>query len=137
MEIVKVHWVMANEDTIHTFRWLYRWDYRKEILLIGQADRQTPSERWTCPSKDPVVDWLAKQGIHTVRPYLGEISTDTRLTAQLFDDIEKLLIFATQPRGNISAKSSCNFKRQELTVRCTGLWPYADKVFSLTQLYCN
>jgi hypothetical protein len=129
MDRVEVHWVTADENLVRDLRGLYRFDYGRETLLIGKADKQTPWRRWNCHSKDGFKEWALSEGISQVRPLLGEIYTDSRLTAQLLEDVEKLLIFRVQPRGNVSAKQSFTLSRR-LTVRCTGLWHHKTRTFA-------
>jgi hypothetical protein len=118
---------MPDDMTKDCFRALYFYRaYRtRKILYIGKAYRQSIKDRWNCPSKQKIV----RRGV-TVRPFVTGFHTSRRLTPQLFDDVERLLIFLVQPEKNRHHKESCRLHHKRLDVECLGEWPYPRYRFS-------
>jgi hypothetical protein len=54
-----------------------------------------------------------------------------RLTKQLLEDVESLLIYRLQPWGNIRSSIS-RISRPGMIVRCRGSWPHPRRSFEDT-----
>ena len=109
--------------------YMYRTVKGKKLLLIGKAGRETVRQRWACPSKERVSRLATKVGISSVKPYIGCLFTSLPLTHSLVHDVEKVLIFNTQPSWNETGKKSYTMARARLSVECTGDWPHPEWFF--------
>lgn len=121
---VTVNWLLVDDDheawgwSCALYAYLHPTD--REVLYLGKADGTTVRGRWSAPDKDVLWKALEKErGILDHRVLIGGLSTDARLTRQLLADVESLLIFATEPWGNIA---SCNSRitRPGLVVKNVG-----------------
>jgi hypothetical protein len=121
---VTVNW-LAVDDHPEAWSWncaLYAYLHPndRKILYLGKAHGTTVRGRWNAPDKARLWRSLEKdRGIFEHRVLVGRLSTPERLTRQLVADVESLLIFATEPWGNISARDS-RISRPGLLVRNTG-----------------
>lgn len=66
---------------------------------------------------------------HSVLVGTFVLGDGVRLTHRLVKDVESLLIFRTQPWGNIQNSISCVLSRPDLTVLCRGDWPLKARRF--------
>jgi len=130
-ELLQLFWQPADALTQHSKRALYffRKQNGREILYIGKAYYQTIKNRWECKSKDRLGKLARKEKI-TLRPFIAGVHTSRRLTPELFDDIERLLIFLVRPRWNGPLKLSCTLHHRDLVIECSGDWPYPRTEFS-------
>ena len=127
---VVLHWHLADPLTIQATRalYLFRKERGREILYIGKADRQTLHSRWSCRSKGRLAKLERKEKIR-LRPLITGFHTKRRVTPQLIDDVERLLIFLVQPRWNHPGKETCRLHHRDLFVRCDGDWPHRRTPF--------
>jgi hypothetical protein len=98
---------------------------KREIVYIGKAGRATVAERLKCPKKDGMWEHVSSLGIDKCKVLLGELALprNRRLTKELLSDVERLLIMAEQPIGNVQNISSRLTTRAGMRVACVGLWP--------------
>lgn len=125
---VELEWKCVSDD--HDPLWsstrvLYAWCHpqTRRILYLGKADYLTVRRRFDCPSKDGVWEYLNEElGIDEVDLLVGEFNTNARLTPELLEDTETLLITELQPCCNIQCTKS-RIQRPGLRVTCRGDWP--------------
>jgi hypothetical protein len=130
-EGVELFWQEGDALTIQATKAIYllrRWRSR-EILYIGKASRQSVGRRWLCRSKGRLHK-LAKKEHVQMCPLVAGLHTSRRITPQLIDDVERLLIFLLNPRWNGPGKLACRLHHRELVVRCSGGWPHQRKLFT-------
>ncbi len=102
-----------------------------DIVYIGKADRSSVRARWRrCGAKADVWDWCERAYRSREHAfYVGELDSGaTRLTRQLVEDVESLLIFRLQPSGNLQSKKS-RIRRPGMLVVCSGDWPSKRRRF--------
>ena len=81
--------------------------------------------------KNEFFRWLKQRyGSTRIRVLQGEVllGHGQRLSRELLNDIESLLINQLKPLGNIAATRT-RISRPGLRVRCTRDWPYDTKVY--------
>ncbi len=131
---VEVEWALIASDDDPLWSWrrvLYAWTHPEshEIVYIGKADYRSVRQRFACPAKDGVWSHLSRcYGIDEVDVRVGEIFTEARLTPQLLDDVESLLIYHLRPCCNVSCTSN-RIQRPGLRVTCTADWPISRARF--------
>jgi len=108
--------------------YLIRESRSREVLYIGKSGRQTIKGRLLCQSKDRLAR-LAREEGSSLKPLVAGFHTSRRLTPQLIDDVERLLIYLVQPRGNVRGKNTCRLHHRDLVVRCSGEWPHPRTSF--------
>jgi hypothetical protein len=126
--LVEVHWrsVTGPRDVAWGWRgvlYAYLHPNREVMLYIGLAHGRTVRQRWTYATKARVWDCMERLGVTRHICLVGELALDddVRLTRQLLNDVETLLIKRVQPRCNKSAKGT-RIRRPGLRVRCIGGW---------------
>lgn len=130
-EDIELFWQLADNLSVQASQavYMFRKERGREILYIGKAFRQSIKQRWVCRSKARLGKLARKERI-TLRPLVAGFHTKLRLTPHLVDDVERLLIFMTQPRWNRPGMKSCSLHHRRLTVKCTGQWPYPRSIFT-------
>ena len=128
---VDLFWESANPLNIRSTSALYLLKNPRagKILYIGKAGSQTIRDRWLCRSKDRIAKLARKERIR-VRPLVAGLHTSRRLTSELVNDVERLLIFLVQPRWNRMGMDTCRLHHRELVVNCSGKWPLRRYRFS-------
>lgn len=113
-------------------RCLYAFKDRRtgEIVYLGKAGRQTVAQRFMCRRKDGLWEYMDENGIHECDMLLGEVFLDDgrRYSEKLLWDIERLLISAIRPCGNVSGIRSSG-GRADLCVECIGRWPGGRRIY--------
>lgn len=125
---IRLHWRIPDDMTMHSTRAVYlmRKPGTRTIQYIGKAYRQSLLKRWECGSKDK---WAGQKGPHYA-PLVSGLFTTRKITPELINDVERLLIFMVQPILNHKGKSSCRLHHRELTIHCAGAWPYPRTTFA-------
>lgn len=130
-----VHWKYLSVGSSEWNRvrclYAYRAPRASEILYIGKSWGVSVRQRWCRSGKESFWDDLERdRGLDQHRVMIGEIALPDgqRLTHQLLCDIESLLIYETQPWGNIQSRSS-RISRPGLVVTCNGDWPENKRVY--------
>lgn len=110
---IDIHWRFVRGDRDKAWDWChvlyaYKHPTRSELLYVGKAWGTSVRDRWDARDK---LDgfWAAlehERGLHEHEVLVGDLAFNGRLTARLLADVESLLIFATEPWGNISCRSS-------------------------------
>jgi hypothetical protein len=100
----------------------------RKVLYIGKSVRQTIKGRFLCPSKDRLARLAREEGV-SLRPLVAGFHTSRRLTPQLIDDVERLLIYLVEPCWNVRGKNTCRLHHRDLVVRCSGEWPHPRTSF--------
>jgi hypothetical protein len=95
-------------------------------LYIGKADRSTVYERWCCHKWDDDVREHIREvlGVRTTRRRVGLFETELKLTSQLIEDVESLLIWKIRPPANVRNRDKREIWRPGLVVVCRGDWPW-------------
>lgn len=125
---VNVEWLDpddCDEDLLSARGVLYGFFHpeTKLALYIGKADRQNVRQRIGCRSKDGICDYLVEElGLSSVLLLVGVIHTPHRLTVELLEDIESLLIHTLKPVANIRSTRT-RISRPGMIVECSGTWP--------------
>jgi hypothetical protein len=126
--LVEVHWRSITGPRDVAWRWsgvLYAYlrPDHEELLYIGLAYGRTVRERWAYTAKSRTWNCIAKGGTDRHICLVGELALDDgrRLTRQLLNDVETLLIKGAQPKCNVMAKGY-RIERPGLCVRCLGGW---------------
>jgi len=92
-----------------------------ELVYIGQAYDQSFARRVPQHQNDGLADWIEEEyaeiQLYLSTGHLG-LKTYDRVTPQLVDDIESLLIGACRPPGNLSKTKT--FSGRELLIRNKG-----------------
>ena len=115
-----------------------RWDSERVLyaysgpgirrpLYIGKADFCTVRERWLGKPKLWNYIW-SEFGLtrDEVLVFVGDVSLAARLSQELLEDIEGLLIRRIKPHGNVNTPGQI---RDGLLVHCVGTWPISTTVF--------
>jgi hypothetical protein len=103
----------------------------KEILYIGMARYARVAERMNCRAKYPMWEYLEKErGIFECNALVGKIELEGngRLSAQLLEAIESLLIICERPCANVRSIVS-RTPSPGLCVKCVGQWPGQGQVY--------
>jgi hypothetical protein len=137
MDSIELHWQSLDEDDDRGWgqlRCLYAYigPRQSELLYLGKAWGKTVFERWCREAKAHFwKDLERERHIFRHRILVGTFALEdgVRLTHRLVQDIESLLIFRTQPWGNIQNSLSCSLSRPDLTVSCRGDWPLKTRRF--------
>lgn len=131
---VGVNWALlnSNRDALWGLRRvLYVWCHPEthRVLYVGKADYRSVRQRFSCPSKDSVWDYLQRTfGLNEVDVRVGELLTDARLTVELLADTETLLIRRLLPCCNVQCTRT-RISRPGLRVTCSGDWPESRSTF--------
>ena len=130
-EDIELFWQAGDHLTVQATNamYLFRKKGTREILYIGKACRQSVKQRWLCRSKNRLDKLARKEGV-VMRPFVAGFHTTRRLTPQLINDVERLLIFLLNPRWNGPGKVTCRLHHRELTVKCSGEWPHPRTIFT-------
>jgi hypothetical protein len=96
-------------------------------LYLGLAYQRTVRERWNGPDKRPLWEALRSEsglGRSRVRVYAGKIwlPEGQRISSELVEDIESLLIKRIKPWWNIRSTQS-RISRPGMRILCGGSWP--------------
>ncbi len=136
-DLITIKWQDANRnsDCLRYNRALYAVLHPNgtEILYLGKADGSTVKSRRDADDKHERV-WdrmdeelgLKKNGFIVGTFYLPE---ERRLTRELINDVESLLIHRIKPQLNTSSKDSRGYSRPGMAVRCEGCWPLPQRIF--------
>ncbi len=132
---VRVDWLalLDDDEEWHWTACLYAYQHptQRTILYIGKTDGTTVRSRLYGRHKNEFFRWLKQRyGSTRIRVLQGEVllGHGQRLSRELLNDIESLLINQLKPLGNIAATRT-RISRPGLRVRCTRDWPYDTKVY--------
>jgi hypothetical protein len=132
---IKLDWHLIVSDRDESWRWnlaLYGLMHPQASLFfyVGKADGCTVWERCGPTAKADVWRYLESIGVDQVRVLVGEFlpSPGVRLTRQVVEDVESLLIQSLQPVANIQCRES-RISRPGLRVSCHGDWPLQPSMF--------
>lgn len=97
------------------------WD----VLYIGKTAGTTVRGRLNAIDKDDLCSWAADEGVKGFACFVAHPQViGGRLTARVLHAIERLLIFALQPPGNIQGVNSFTpLPGLVVTITGVGVWP--------------
>src|SRR5262245_11115281 len=130
MADVIVHWGRMTRDDDE------RWDWSRvlyglvtppcdRIFYLGKADYCSVRERCGYAAKREL--WGRVDRYALIAGDV-ELPRGARLSAELLSDVESLLIFNVQPRGNRACRRF-RISRPGLSVECVGAWPFRRRRF--------
>ena len=129
---ILLKWHKMNEENAHWCRVLYSYidAADKDILYIGKADRSSVRQRMYGKHKREIFEHFTKNQIKKHDVIVGDFHMEEgkRLSKELIDDVESLLIKRLKPIGNIQCLSS-RIERPGLKVLCVGRWPHKRDLF--------
>lgn len=102
---------------------------RAEVLYVGMCYGTSVRQRWRYSSKKSLWDFLNENRSKNHRLIVGAQESESKITRQVVQDVESLLIYELMPIGNIQSKSS-RIPRPGMVVRCKGAaWPLTRRTF--------
>lgn len=131
---VEVKWDLIDGDDDPLWRAtrvLYAWHLPEDndLLYLGKADFRSVRQRFDCASKEPVWSHIEEfYDTDEVDVRIGRFFTSARLTVELLEDVESLLIKRLKPCCNLRCTVS-RIERPGLRVACSGDWPLRRTVF--------
>jgi len=129
--VVNVEWVEIEDHLWNCYKCLYAYYASHEILYIGKAYDCSIRERWRRSGKRNFWDALEKErGVYSHYAIAGflKLPYGKKISKELVNDIESLLIAKIQPWGNIQSTRS-RISRPGMKVVCSGDWPLKKKTF--------
>jgi hypothetical protein len=124
-----LHWSGIHEDdpawdscgNVYAYAVPSPWD----LLYVGKAVGCTVRERLNAADKDGFRKWAVREGIRGFACFVAYPRViGGRLTARVVQGIERLLIFALQPPGNIQSVGGFDpLPGLVVTITGFGVWP--------------
>lgn len=129
---VAVEWYEPDDGDWSRARQVYAYLHpaTQELLYIGKADFCSPRERWNGHKRDGLFasfqDDFGLEECDTILGEFVEVAGVSRLSVELLEDVETLLLWHIRPPGNVQFPDPM---RSGLRVTCEGKWPLEEKVF--------
>jgi hypothetical protein len=131
MDII-LKWHKMNQESANWCRVLYSYVDKsdQDILYIGKADRCSVRQRMYGEHKRGIFEHFNTNRIKSHYVIVGDFYLDEgkRLSKELIDDVESLLIKRLKPIANIQCLKS-RIERPGMKVFCEGVWPHSRTAF--------